>query len=260
MAIVLRDWSSGTTPGFQPGNRGSNPRSRTEPDFGGHRRTSGDRLSAIGDLVVNGVLGRAARHGLPKPERRVRLPQGALGNRLTGRLPDFESGGGGSNPPSRMESSDEHDSRKSGVVGLARGPGMSERPVDRSVRVTLRESRLTTIPRPGIEPGLAASKTAVRPTHSQGLINPILIRSVPIAVIALARSRTWSATFGGSRANPSHSKGNLKRDLRENGCRPIQGRSRITPAEAGSISRGARIRTLCTSFGGSLLSQEHTPL
>src|SRR6516165_7084558 len=34
-------------------------------------------------------------------DRRVRLPQGALGNRLTGRLPDFESGGGGSNPPSR---------------------------------------------------------------------------------------------------------------------------------------------------------------
>src|SRR5262249_58425557 len=32
---------------------------------------------------------------------RVRLPRGALGNRLTGRLPDFESGGGGSNPPSR---------------------------------------------------------------------------------------------------------------------------------------------------------------
>ena len=25
-------------------------------------------------------------------------------------------------------------------------------------------------------------------------------------------------------------------------------------------SRGARIRTLCTSFGGSLLSQEHTPI
>ena len=27
-----RDWSKGTTPGFQPGDRGSNPRSRTRGD------------------------------------------------------------------------------------------------------------------------------------------------------------------------------------------------------------------------------------
>ena len=46
-------------------------------------------------------------------------------------------------------------------------------------------------------PVLAASKTAVRPAHSRG--------SMPKS--ALARSRTWSATFGGSRAIPSHSKG-----------------------------------------------------
>src|SRR5262249_27468986 len=52
---------------------------------------------------------------------------------------------------------------------------------------------------------------------------------------ARARSRTWSTTFGGSRAIPSHSGGMC-------------------------LSRGARIRTLCTSFGGSLLSQEHTPV
>jgi hypothetical protein len=50
-----------------------------------------------------------------------------------------------------------------------------------------------TIPRPGVEPGLAASKAAVP--------------SATLAGSALARSRTWSATFGGSRANPSHSKG-----------------------------------------------------
>ena len=55
--------------------------------------------------IEHSVLGRAARHGLPKSDRRVRLPQGALGNRLTGRLPDFESGGGGSNPPSRIDDS-----------------------------------------------------------------------------------------------------------------------------------------------------------
>ena len=29
-ASTLRDWSNGTTPGFQPGDRGSTPRSRTE--------------------------------------------------------------------------------------------------------------------------------------------------------------------------------------------------------------------------------------
>ena len=31
-ACRLRDWSKGTTPGFQPGDRGSNPRSRTRSD------------------------------------------------------------------------------------------------------------------------------------------------------------------------------------------------------------------------------------
>src|SRR5262249_59302615 len=79
---MLRDWSNGTTPGFQPGDRGSTPRSRTRCD-------------------VTCVPGRAVRHGPARPDRRVRPPRGALGNRLTGRLPDFESAGGGSSPPSR---------------------------------------------------------------------------------------------------------------------------------------------------------------
>src|SRR3954451_22836655 len=82
-ACRLRDWSNGTTPGFQPGDRGSTPRSRTRSD-------------------VRCVPGRAVRRGLARSDRRVRLPRGALGNRLTGRLPDLESGGGGSNPPSRI--------------------------------------------------------------------------------------------------------------------------------------------------------------
>lgn len=56
---------------------------------------------------------------------------------------------------------------------------------------------------------------------------------------ALARSRTWSSTFGGSRAIRHAPRAN-----RENG-RP---------------SRDARIRTLSASFGGSPLSQEHVPL
>jgi hypothetical protein len=57
--------------------------------------------------------------------------------------------------------------------------------------------RTQSIPRPGIGPGLAASKTAVRPTHSRGASQPNN---------ALARSRTWSTTFGESCANPAHSK------------------------------------------------------
>ena len=56
-------------------------------------------------VMVCCVPGRAVRRGLPRLDRRVRLPRGALGNRLTGRLPDFESGGGGSNPPSRIRGS-----------------------------------------------------------------------------------------------------------------------------------------------------------
>ncbi len=51
----------------------------------------------------------------------------------------------------------------------------------------------TVIPRPGVEPEPAASKTAVP--------------SATLAGNAPARSRTWSTTFGGSRANPSHSGG-----------------------------------------------------
>src|SRR5262249_60835354 len=43
-------------------------------------------------------------------------------------------------------------------------------------------------PHPGIEPGLAASKTAVRPPHPRG--EPSV----------LARSPTWSSTLEGSRA------------------------------------------------------------
>ena len=94
--VFTRDWSSGTTPGFQPGDRGSNPRSRSDVEI----------AVCIWDLASpteRSVPGRAVRHGLPKSDRRVRLPRDALGNRLTGRLPDFESGGGGSNPPSRID-------------------------------------------------------------------------------------------------------------------------------------------------------------
>ena len=50
-----RDWSKGTTPGFQPGDRGSTPRSRTRMDRGC-------------------VPGRAVRCGPPRPERGVRIP------------------------------------------------------------------------------------------------------------------------------------------------------------------------------------------
>ena len=46
---------------------------------------------------------------------------------------------------------------------------------------------------------------------------------------------------------------NLVCDLRRVACRPSHSKGHL------SISRGARIRTLCAGFGGPLLSQEHTP-
>ncbi len=68
--------------------------------------------------------GRAVRHQSSKPDRRVQLPRGTLGNRLTGRLPDFESGGGGSNPPSRtwtkLVLSEPGDEEHSGAVAVGR--------------------------------------------------------------------------------------------------------------------------------------------
>ena len=79
-------------------------------------------------------------------------------------------------------------------------PGIEPGPRPSQGRMRIRHTPRTSctrIPRPGIGPGLAASKTAVRPTHSRGTGG----------TSALARSRTWSATFGGSRANPAHSKG-----------------------------------------------------
>src|SRR4051794_38995450 len=120
-AWFTRDWSSGTTPGFQPGDRGSTPRSRTRSD---------DRC----------VPGRAARRGLARSDKRVRLPRGALGNRLTGRLPDLESGGGGSNPPSRIRG----------------GSGWS-------LRHTLNVEAAGSIPAPGT--GLQGLTEAIRPVE-----------------------------------------------------------------------------------------------
>ena len=98
-----------------------------------------------------------------------------------------------------------------------------------------RHRDLRDMPSPGIEPGLRPSQGRVRVrSHSEDVeplespareSNPALrLRRPPcarhtrgesaltcrIALIprnALARSRTWSATFGGSRALPSHSKG-----------------------------------------------------
>src|SRR5271157_5261476 len=68
--------------------------------------------------------GRAVRHQSSKLDRRVQLPRGTLGNRLTGRLPDFESGGGGSNPPSRtwteLVRSEPGDEEHSGAVAVGR--------------------------------------------------------------------------------------------------------------------------------------------
>ena len=67
---------------------------------------------------------QAVRPQSSKLDRRVQLPRGTLGNRLTGRLPDFESGGGGSNPPSRtwteLVLSEPGDEEHSGAVAVCR--------------------------------------------------------------------------------------------------------------------------------------------
>ncbi len=53
-------------------------------------------------LDFEASLAERFRHRSFKPDRRVRLPRDALGDRLTGRLLGFEPGGGGSNPPPRI--------------------------------------------------------------------------------------------------------------------------------------------------------------
>ena len=85
-ACGLRDWSSGTTPGLQPGDRGSTPRSRTRGDISMRPWPSGQaRASQV--------------------RQAGSTPAGRSRESANGRLPDFESGGGGSYPPSRIRGS-----------------------------------------------------------------------------------------------------------------------------------------------------------
>jgi hypothetical protein len=83
--------------------------------------------------------------------------------------------------------------------------------------------RTSSIPRPGVGPGLAASKAAVRPTHSRGMECP-------------------------------RQDSNLDCDLRRVACRPSHSEGIV------SSSRGARSRTLSIRVGAGVLSQEDTPV
>ena len=103
-------------------------------------------------------------------------------------------------------------------------------------------------PHPGIEPGLAASKTAVRPPHSRGNepvpspgVEPGLRPSGGRVPSVTRRGRSRSRRPGSNRHEPAYKAG-------------------ASPFGHVGGSRGARIRTLCAGFGGPLLSQEHAPV
>jgi hypothetical protein len=136
-----------------------------------------------------------------------------------------------------------------GPEAAARDAGGSRTHLNRvaagRLAVGLQRQRMSS---PGVEPGPRPSQSRVRSPTPRGRIGPAR-KPGPAARPGrpsrrqprprgntLARSRTWSTTFGGSRAESVTLRGLSRTD-----------------------SRGARIRTLSTSFGGSLLSQEHAP-
>ena len=141
-------------------------------------------------------------------------------------------------------------------------------------------------PGPPIPRGRGARGFFSCPRGIIGLSGPGLQAKLisPVAHV-LARNRTWSSTFAGSCANPSHpedvieqgpppgsrtrpggfenrhasatlaerrprQESNLVLDLRRVACRPAHSKG----------SRDARIRTLSASVGSLLLSQEHIPI
>jgi hypothetical protein len=111
----------------------------------------------------------------------------------------------------------------------------------------LSKQDLCRVPHPGIEPGLAASKTAVRPPHSRGNkpvpspgVEPGLRPSGGRVPSVTRQGRSRSRRPGSNRHEPAYKAG-------------------ASPFGHVGGSRGARIRTLCAGFGGPLLSQEHAP-
>jgi hypothetical protein len=58
------------------------------------------------------------------------------------------------------------------------------------------------VARQGVEPRLTDSKSVVLSITLAGRV----VKSVSFSRSVQARSRTWSSTFAGSRAHPSHSK------------------------------------------------------
>jgi hypothetical protein len=108
-------------------------------------------------------------------------------------------------------------------------------------------------------------------THSKPLCRrlPCRLAPAPILSSAHARSRTWSSTFAGSRANPPHSEdvsSNQSRRLDLHQHRAVSGTAakRWSAAtflnRATSASRSARSRTPLGGFGDRFLSQEDTPV
>ena len=136
---------------------------------------------------------------------------------------------------------------------------------------------------PGIEPGPRPSQSRVRIRHTpRTSIETGPLPSPPPGSRTRPcgfEDRRASATPAGKQSECPRQESNLVFDLRRVACDPSHSKGAIRsrrpdsnrhePAykagaspfgHVGEISRGARIRTLSASFGGSLLSQEHTPV
>jgi hypothetical protein len=156
-------------------------------------------------------------------------------------------------PPDRRASASVRRSvRRSGGMsspGVEPGPRPSHgRVPSATLRGRCRMTRqCSPVPRPGIGPGLAVSKTAVRPPHSRGNkpvplpgVEPGLRPSGGRVPSVTRQGRSRSRRPGSNRHEPAYKAG-------------------ASPFGHVGGSRGARIRTLCAGFGGPLLSQEHAP-
>ncbi len=156
-------------------------------------------------------------------------------------------------------------------------PGIEPGPRPSQSRVRIQHTPRTcclSVPHQGVEPRLTVPKTAVRPSHSQGMLS-----SSP------SRNRTWSNSFGSCHAIQHTHEPNSKsiptwnrtrtKTLGESCAvrytigtksRRLDSHQHETLYKSGAFlhratsasSTSARSRTLSARFGSWLLSQEHT--
>ena len=126
-------------------------------------------------------------------------------------------------------------------------PGIEPGPRPSQSRVRIRHTPRTccfSVPRQGVEPRLAVPKTAVRPSHSQGMLS-----SSP------SRNRTWSNSFGSCHAiqhthepNCQHPdlESNQDQDLRRVLCCPLHHRDKEPTTGFAPASSGLQDRRLAS--------------